>query len=245
MLEEVDIEEWACESGSAPLPPANGYKISMWSGAGFNEKRRIEDSTPTPEQVLEKFGRRPAENYILLSLDKHGISELPLGSPIDISDRRTEKFFAFETDRTYKAKLNGDRFPWGAESISVDMLRRIGHIPKNHHLVLERADEPDKVLAEDDSVSLDDPGLEKIYSRKRKTVTIIVEGTPHEWPKGKITFAQLVALEVPEYTEDSQITYSVKYKKGHGAKPEGFLSPGASVKVKEGMIFNVSETGQS
>ena len=28
-------------------------------------------------------------------------------------------------------------------------------------------------------------------------------------------------------------------------KPEGILSPGASVKVKEGMIFNVSETGQS
>nr|WP_306919766.1 multiubiquitin domain-containing protein [Rhizobium mesoamericanum] len=32
---------------------------------------------------------------------------------------------------------------------------------------------------------------------------------------------------------------------GQGNKPEGTLAPGASVKVKEGMIFSVSETGQS
>jgi hypothetical protein len=80
---------------------------------------------------------------------------------------------------------------------------------------------------------------------EKKTVTIIVEGTPHEWPKGEITFAQVVTLEVPDYAQHPEITYSVKYKNGHGDKPEGILLPGASVKVKEGMIFSVSETGQS
>jgi len=79
----------------------------------------------------------------------------------------------------------------------------------------------------------------------KKSVTIIVEGTPHEWPKGEINFAEVVTLEVPNYAEHPEITYSVKYKKGHGEKPEGPLVAGASVKVKEGMIFSVSETGQS
>lgn len=79
----------------------------------------------------------------------------------------------------------------------------------------------------------------------KKMVTIIVEGTPHEWPKGEITYAEVVALEVPNYSEHPEITYSVKYKNGHGNKPEGILPPGGSVKVKEGMIFSVSETGQS
>jgi hypothetical protein len=37
----------------------------------------------------------------------------------------------------------------------------------------------------------------------------------------------------------------VKYKNGHGDRPEGVLSPGGSVKVKEGMIFSVSESGKS
>jgi len=80
---------------------------------------------------------------------------------------------------------------------------------------------------------------------EKKTVTIIVEGTPHEWPKGEITYAEVVTLEVPDYAQHPEITYSVKYKKGHGNKPEGTLSPGGSVKVKEGMVFSVSETGQS
>jgi hypothetical protein len=81
--------------------------------------------------------------------------------------------------------------------------------------------------------------------KEKKMVTIVVEGTPHEWPKSEITYAEVVTLEVPVYSEQSGITYSVKYKRGHGNKPEGILAPGASVKVKEGIVFSVSETGQS
>jgi Multiubiquitin len=79
-----------------------------------------------------------------------------------------------------------------------------------------------------------------------KTVTIIVNGTPHEWPKNNvITYAQVVTLDVPDYAQHPEITYSVKYRNGHGEKPEGILAPGADVKVKDGMVFVVTETGQS
>ena len=79
-----------------------------------------------------------------------------------------------------------------------------------------------------------------------KNVTIVVEGTPHEWPKDEeISFAQVVTLEVPAYSTASGISYSVKYTRGQGHKPEGILSPGESVKVKDGMVFSVSETGKS
>lgn len=82
-------------------------------------------------------------------------------------------------------------------------------------------------------------------THQQKLVTIVVEGTPHEWPKDDISYAEVVTLEVPDYVQHPEITYSVSYKKGHGNKPEGILAPGASVKVKEGMVFYVSETGQS
>ena len=78
-----------------------------------------------------------------------------------------------------------------------------------------------------------------------KTVTIVVEGTPHEWPKGEISYDEVVTLEVPNYSPSSGISYAVKYTRAHGDKPEGILAPGGSVKVKEGMVFSVSETGQS
>ncbi|MFZ4616662.1 MAG: multiubiquitin domain-containing protein [Rectinemataceae bacterium] len=78
-----------------------------------------------------------------------------------------------------------------------------------------------------------------------KTVTIIVDATQHQWPKEEISYAEVVTLAFPDYPNHPEISYSVKYKRGQGHKPEGTLSPGGSVKVKEGMVFNVSQTGQS
>lgn len=79
-----------------------------------------------------------------------------------------------------------------------------------------------------------------------KTVTIIVDGTPHEVPKKEeITYVEVVTLADPTYPQHPETTYSVTYTRGHGNKPEGILAPGGSVKVKEGMSFVVDRTGQS
>jgi hypothetical protein len=80
---------------------------------------------------------------------------------------------------------------------------------------------------------------------KTKEVTIIVNGTPHEWVLRKITYAQVVTLDVPDYPQHPEITYSVKYKNGPNHKPEGTLSPAGEVKVKDREVFSVSPTGQS
>ena len=79
----------------------------------------------------------------------------------------------------------------------------------------------------------------------KKTVTIFVNGTPHEVEKDEMTYAEIVTLGYPDYPQHPEINYSVTYKRGHGDKPEGILSPGGSVRVKEGMQFYVSPTGQS
>lgn len=81
--------------------------------------------------------------------------------------------------------------------------------------------------------------------KDKKTVTIIIDGTPHEVEKDDMTYVEIVTLADPEYPQHPDTTYSVTYKRGHSNKPEGTLSPGGSVKIKDGMVFNVSRTGQS
>lgn len=83
------------------------------------------------------------------------------------------------------------------------------------------------------------------HDQNEKMVTIIVNGTPHEWPKDTdITYADVVTLDLGSYNPD--ITYAVNYERGQGNKPEGQLSKGGKpIKVKDGMIFSVSSTGQS
>ncbi|MGE0536186.1 MAG: multiubiquitin domain-containing protein [Pirellulales bacterium] len=80
---------------------------------------------------------------------------------------------------------------------------------------------------------------------KPHEITIIVEGTPHRWLKPTISYAEVVTLFDPNFPQHPDITYSVTFKKGPNHKPEGILSPGSTIKVKDHMVFNVSATGQS
>ena len=82
-------------------------------------------------------------------------------------------------------------------------------------------------------------------AQEKKIVTIYVESTPHAWPKDDISYAEAVLLEYPDFAQHPEITYTVTYTRGHGNKPEGALAPGASVKVKDEMRFNVTDSGQS
>ncbi len=78
-----------------------------------------------------------------------------------------------------------------------------------------------------------------------KNVTIIVNGREKVVPKGDISFAQLVALAFDPPPSGPNIVFTITYRRGHGDKPEGTLPEGESVKVKEGMIFNVKATDKS
>jgi len=90
------------------------------------------------------------------------------------------------------------------------------------------------------------PGETQTERALTETITIVVDGTPHEVPKKEnITYAEVVALAYPDFAQHPEITYSVTYTRGVGNKPEGILSPGGSVKVKEGESFRVNRTGQS
>lgn len=76
MADEIDIEDWARGNAHTLLPSAASFRVRLWDGDGFDEKRRIEDATPTGAQVLAAFDRRPVNEFVLLLLDKDGLSRL-------------------------------------------------------------------------------------------------------------------------------------------------------------------------
>jgi len=83
------------------------------------------------------------------------------------------------------------------------------------------------------------------HSDKPRGVAIIVEGTLHRWPQRTITYEQVVTLFDPDFPQHPEITYSVMYDHGPPQNPEGTLSPGGYVRIKNRMVFHVSRTGQS
>ena len=78
----------------------------------------------------------------------------------------------------------------------------------------------------------------------RLGVTLLPVGLIFHEPGSFRTGWALVLVGDPVPTGDF-IVFTITYRKGHGHKPEGTLLEGQTVKVKEGMIFNVTATDKS
>jgi len=79
----------------------------------------------------------------------------------------------------------------------------------------------------------------------KKEFTIIVNARVKEWTENIISFQQLIVLAFGIYQQNNSTAYSVSYKKGEDANPEGTMVMGDVIHIKDKMIFNVSATDKS
>jgi hypothetical protein len=83
-------------------------------------------------------------------------------------------------------------------------------------------------------------------SEGAKFVTIFVNGRAKSVLKNQeISFDQVVALAFTNPPTGDGIQFTVQYTRGSGNKPAGTLVEGQSVKVKDGMEFDVTPTNRS
>lgn len=80
---------------------------------------------------------------------------------------------------------------------------------------------------------------------KAKQYEVIVNGRQKVVSADELTFDEVVALAFDPVPGGPNWVFTITYRRGHGNKPDGTLQSGESVKVKEGMIFNVTATDKS
>jgi len=146
-----------------------------------------------------------------------------------------------------EARIHIDQHPYRSPNPTIgEALYRLGHVKPGLKLYREvKGDREDPGIENGpEAVHLKED--EHFHSGEPRGVTIIVEGTPHEWDKPRISYVEVVTLFDPTYPQHPDTIYSVKYRNGPSQNPEGIMAPGgAPVKVRERMVFCVSPTGQS
>lgn len=80
---------------------------------------------------------------------------------------------------------------------------------------------------------------------RNKENTIVVNGREKTVTTKELTFDQLVSLAFEDPPSGEFICFTITFRRGQGKKPEGSLIEGESVKIKDGMIFNVTATDKS
>ena len=76
-------------------------------------------------------------------------------------------------------------------------------------------------------------------------IKIIINGRPKEVAAKQLTFDELVQLAFAGQPQDPGTFYTITFRRGPDNKHEGSLVVGESVKVKDGMVFNVTLTNKS
>lgn len=126
----------------------------------------VEDCTPNGSQIAAASGFKPDQMPVVLMLLPNGTLEDIL--PDEVVDLGTEvhRFIVVETDRTYLFTIDGVRLEWPCRLITGNCIRTLGGIGDNKKLLLEREDEADLEIQNDQIVDLDGDGIERFISRK-------------------------------------------------------------------------------
>jgi len=153
-----------------PLTPSHQPNTGRSAVVKINgEIVDVRDWTPTARQILAAAGLQPITEYVLLSWPEHGpTEELGLDETIPLPrNGAVAEFLAMQADAVFYFMLNDERFAW-AGPLTTEDVRKVGRLPNTMEVWLERRDEPDMELKEGAVVDLLAPGVERIYSRRRK-----------------------------------------------------------------------------
>lgn len=83
------------------------------------------------------------------------------------------------------------------------------------------------------------------HKAKHHELMIIVNATQYTVDEENITYLEVVQLAFPNAVLGGNAIYTVTYKKGSHESQQGAMDIGDTVKVKKGMVFNVTQTDKS
>ena len=127
-----------------------------------------------------------------------------------------------------------------------EALYRLGHIKPEHRLYREVQGNREDEFIEHNAEAVHLKEDDHFYSEEvhHAELTIIVNAREKHVTTRKLSFEAIVALAFPNPPPGQDLIYTVAYRNGvHDQK--GTLTPGHSVRIKNGMIFDVTETNRS
>lgn len=233
------------ENDGTPSADGRGPVHRRWPVTVDGRDVAVRDRTPNGRQVRQDAGLSPASDFVLVLVVGRGTRSIGLDEPLDLADLDRPAFYSFPSGDIRSFTVDEIGWEWGADAIPVRTIREISAIPGDHEIVLDTPDGP-RSMSDDGEVALSGRGAERLYSRVReKAVTIVVNGRARMVRGPKVSFEQLVALAFPVPPTGEGVQFTVQFTRGPAGRPTGTLVEGGTVKVQEGMEFDVTATNRS
>ena len=160
----------------------------------FQQSFEVDDPKVTGRQLLEAAGFRPPEENLLFQvLDDGALEERRLDETVELCEKKTERFIAFKSDRSFRVEVDRRRFEWGSSELTGLIAKHmVGADPACIGIWLERRDEPDLFIRDNDIVKLEAEGVERL--RTGPVFPLWIEDKEFQWPEQTITTKQIAEL---------------------------------------------------
>lgn len=148
----------------------------------------------------------------------------------------------------HQVRIHIDQRPYECPNPTTgEALYRLGHIQPGWELFREvGGDREDPAVPnEPEPIHLREDEHFRSGPEKPKRFTIFVNGQKKVVTTRAVTFDEIVRLAFPTPPTGTNILYTVSYEDGPRVNPQGSMKEGQTVKVKDGMIFNVTATDKS
>ncbi len=174
--------------------PDGAFTIKVGNDALEFQDVDLSDPVPTGRQIIEAAKLGPVEAFLLFAVSHdRRLREVKLDETVDIRGDAKELFLVFKSDRSWRGLINGKRVEWGAETIAGRVLKWLAGVdPATHGVWLELRDEPDRLISDDEQVSLSTAGVERF--RTDLLFRVCVEDEVHPWARPTITTEEIAAL---------------------------------------------------
>lgn len=195
-------------------------------------------------QIRAAANLSPPSDFRLVEIRNASTRAIALEDWVHLDADHRHSFRSAAGDRTYSFLFNDAECEWPEETVNEADIRALGKVDDDLDLVLDG--EADRVIERGADVPLGGKAVERIFTRpSAATVIILVNGREKEVARGKISFEALIPLGFPTPPLGPNVSFTVTYRKGPDGNPEGTLTAGYSVRVKNGMVFNVRATDKS
>ncbi|NDV25971.1 multiubiquitin domain-containing protein [Desulfovibrio sp. JC010] len=201
----------------------------------------------TGHQLLTIAHKHPLDEHIIYQKLKDGqFEEIRLEESVDLSQPGLERFKTFRSAESYRFTVDGRKFEWGAPVITGRRLKKFADVaPDTYDVWMNvRGKGEDQIISNREEVRLDTPGLERFYT-EQVSITIIINGRPHEINKRSLSFTELVQLAFPNVQPAPNTIHTIVFKNGPEENPQGSLVEGQTIIISERMIINVTKTDKS
>jgi hypothetical protein len=191
---------------------------------------------------IKELANLPMDSELFLSISAHWKEEsVGNDKKVDLALPETEQFFVW---KSLPYTINAVEFSSNKQFIKGSLIRHQGNISVDEEIYLKvPKDWEDELIEDFEWIDLARPGKEQFESRKIE-FRIIVNLKEKSWYVKKISYDDVVKLAYPDY-DPTKKSYTVKYTDGPKRNPEGSMSAGDIIYIKNKMTFHVTATNKS